>query len=37
VLILGGGERSIRFRPALTVGEDELDLAVAALARAVRA
>ena len=36
VLILGGGERSIRFRPALTVGEDELDLAVAALARAVR-
>jgi L-lysine 6-transaminase len=37
VMILGGGERSIRFRPALTVGEDELDLAVAALARAVRA
>jgi L-lysine 6-transaminase len=37
VLILGGGERSIRFRPALTIGEDELDLAVAALARAVRA
>jgi len=36
VLILGGGERSIRFRPALTVAEDELDLAVAALARAVR-
>lgn len=37
VLILGGGERSIRFRPALTIGEDELDLAVAALGRAVRA
>jgi L-lysine 6-transaminase len=37
VLILGGGDRSIRFRPALTIGEDELDLAVAALARAVRA
>jgi L-lysine 6-transaminase len=36
VLILGGGERSIRFRPALTIGEDELDLAVAAVARAVR-
>jgi L-lysine 6-transaminase len=36
VLILGGGERSIRLRPALTIGEDELDLAVAALARAVR-
>jgi L-lysine 6-transaminase len=36
VLILGGGQRSIRFRPALTIGEDELDLAVAALARAVR-
>jgi L-lysine 6-transaminase len=37
VLILGGGECSIRFRPALTIGEDELDLAVASLARAVRA
>ena len=37
VLILGGGERSIRFRPALTITEDELELAVAALARAVRA
>jgi L-lysine 6-transaminase len=37
VLILGGGERSVRFRPALTIGEDELDLAVAAVARAVRA
>jgi L-lysine 6-transaminase len=36
VLILGGGERSIRFRPALTISEDELDLGVAALTRAVR-
>jgi L-lysine 6-transaminase len=37
VLVLGGGERSIRLRPALTIAEDELDLAVAALARTVRA
>lgn len=37
VLILGGGERSIRFRPALTVTETELDEAVAALTRAVAA
>lgn len=37
VLILGCGERSIRFRPALTITEDELDLAVAALSRAVAA
>jgi L-lysine 6-transaminase len=37
VLVLGGGERSIRLRPALTIGEDELDLAVAAISRAVRA
>ncbi len=37
VLILGGGERSIRFRPALTITRDELDLAVAALTRAVAA
>jgi L-lysine 6-transaminase len=36
VLILGGGERSIRFRPALTISEDELDLAIAALRRSVR-
>lgn len=36
VLVLGGGERSIRLRPALTIGEDELDLAVAAIASAVR-
>jgi L-lysine 6-transaminase len=35
VLILPGGERSIRLRPALTIGEDELDLAVAAISRAV--
>ncbi|MGE3288831.1 MAG: L-lysine 6-transaminase [Pseudonocardia sp.] len=35
VLVLGCGERSIRFRPALTVAEDECDLAVAALQRAV--
>jgi L-lysine 6-transaminase len=37
VLILGGGERSIRFRPALTITAAELDEAVAALARAVAA
>jgi L-lysine 6-transaminase len=37
VLILGGGERSIRFRPALTVTAQELDEAVGALARAVAA
>ncbi len=37
VLILGGGERSIRLRPALTVGEDELDLAVTAIRTAVSA
>lgn len=36
VLVLGGGQRSIRLRPALTIGEDELGLAVAAIARAVR-
>lgn len=35
VVALGCGERSIRFRPALTVSEDECDLAVAALARVV--
>jgi L-lysine 6-transaminase len=35
VLVLGGGERSIRLRPALTIGEDELDVAVAAIAAAV--
>jgi L-lysine 6-transaminase len=37
VLVLGGGERSIRLRPALTIGEDELDLAVAAITKAVAA
>jgi L-lysine 6-transaminase len=36
VLVLGGGERSIRLRPALTIDEDELGLAVAAISRAVR-
>jgi L-lysine 6-transaminase len=35
VLVLGGGERSIRLRPALTITEEECDLAVAAIARAV--
>ena len=29
------GERSIRFRPALSVSEDEIDEAVSAVARAV--
>jgi L-lysine 6-transaminase len=33
VLMLGCGQRSIRFRPALTVSEAELDLALAALGR----
>ena len=37
VMILGGGERSIRLRPALTIEESELDLAVAAIRRAVAA
>ncbi|GAA1325207.1 L-lysine 6-transaminase [Pseudonocardia xinjiangensis] len=37
VLVLGGGERSIRLRPALTIGEDELALAVGAISRAVAA
>ena len=37
VLILPGGERSIRLRPALTIGEDELELAVAAIRKAVTA
>ena len=36
VLILPGGQRSIRLRPALTIGEDELELAVAAIRKAVR-
>lgn len=34
VLILPSGERSVRLRPALTIGEDELALAVAAIRRA---
>ena len=33
VLILGTGERGLRFRPALTVTRDELDAAVDALDR----
>ncbi len=37
VLVLGGGERSIRLRPALTIGEDDLAAAVAAIAAAVAA
>lgn len=37
VLVLGGGERSIRLRPALTVTEDDLALGVAAIAKAVAA
>jgi L-lysine 6-transaminase len=36
VLMLGCGERSIRLRPALTVTEDDLRLAVAAIAAAVQ-
>jgi L-lysine 6-transaminase len=35
VLVLGSGDRSIRFRPALSVTDDELDLATAALGRAL--
>ena len=34
VLVLRGGERSIRLRPALTISEQECDLAVAAIGRA---
>jgi len=37
VLVLGGGERSIRLRPALTIEEDELALAVREIAKAVAA
>jgi L-lysine 6-transaminase len=33
VLVLGSGERSVRFRPALSVTHDELDLATEALGR----
>jgi L-lysine 6-transaminase len=35
VLVLANGERSIRLRPALTISEDELGLAVSAIAAAV--
>ena len=35
VLVLGGGERSIRLRPALTIEEDDLALAVREIAKAV--
>ncbi|WP_232662522.1 L-lysine 6-transaminase [Pseudonocardia sp. TRM90224] len=35
VLMLPCGERSLRLRPALTINEDELDAAFAAIARAV--
>jgi L-lysine 6-transaminase len=34
VIVLPCGERSIRFRPALSVTEDEIDEAVAAVGRA---
>lgn len=37
VILLGCGERSLRFRPALTVTTDELDRAVEALDRCVKA
>ena len=37
VLLLGCGTRSVRFRPALTVGEDELAAGVAALDRVLSA
>jgi L-lysine 6-transaminase len=37
VLVLGGGVRSIRLRPALTIEEDELALAVREIAKAVAA
>lgn len=37
VLVLGGGERSIRLRPALTIDEEELAMAVAAIRTAVAA
>lgn len=35
VIVLPCGQRSVRFRPALSISEDEIDLAVAALARTV--
>src|SRR5215210_6083187 len=36
VIVLPCGERSIRFRPALSVSEDEIDEAVAAMGRAAQ-
>jgi L-lysine 6-transaminase len=36
VIVLACGERSVRFRPALSVSEDEIDEAVAAVGRSVR-
>ena len=36
VIVLPCGERSVRFRPALSVTEDEIDEAVAAVGRAAR-
>ena len=36
VIVLPCGERSVRFRPALSVTEDEIDEAVAAVRRAAR-
>jgi L-lysine 6-transaminase len=35
VIVLACGERSIRFRPALSVSTDEIDEALSALARTV--
>jgi len=35
VIVLPSGERSIRFRPALSVREDEIDQAVIAVGRSV--
>ena len=37
VILLGCGERTLRFRPAMTVTADELDEALDALDRAVTA
>ena len=36
VIVLPCGERSIRFRPALSVSQDEIDEAVGATRRSVR-
>jgi L-lysine 6-transaminase len=35
VLALGCGQRALRFRPALSVSEDEIDAGVAAVRRSV--